>query len=49
MNMEPPQIFIGENKSLAVAMPNAEKALLLTLITPIGEFDITIFLKENRF
>lgn len=40
----PPQIFIGEYKSFS--MTN-DKALLLNLATPIGEFDISIFLQEN--
>ncbi len=39
----PPQIFIDEY----VSLPSInEKALLLTLVTPIGEFDITVYLKE---
>ena len=42
-DIEPPQIFVGDYKSLTVGN---EKALLLPLLTPIGEFDITIFLKE---
>lgn len=37
-----PQVIVGEYKSLSLA--NA-KALLLPLITPIGEFDIALFLK----
>lgn len=41
----PPQIFVGEYKSFSMAN---EKALLLSLITPIGAFDINIFLKENK-
>jgi len=40
----PPQIFVGEYKSFAMSN---EKALLLSLITPIGEFEINIFLKEK--
>lgn len=40
----PPQVFVGEYK--AFSMGN-EKALLLPLITPIGEFHINIFLKEK--
>ncbi len=39
----PPQIFVGEYKSLSMA---ANKALLLEMETPIGYFDINIFLKE---
>ncbi|NLL05564.1 MAG: chemotaxis protein CheX [Clostridiaceae bacterium] len=42
-DIEPPQIFVGDYKSISVGN---EKALLLPLLTPIGEFDITIFLKE---
>lgn len=38
----PPQIFVGENKSLSMA---SQTSLLLPLKTPIGEFDVTIFLK----
>ncbi|WP_031514731.1 chemotaxis protein CheX [Desulfofalx alkaliphila] len=41
----PPQVFVGVNKSMSMA---SGKALLLPLITPIGEFEIYIFLKENR-
>lgn len=40
----PPQIFIGEYKSFSMAN---DKALLLSLVTPIGEFDINIFLQEK--
>ncbi|WP_026894692.1 chemotaxis protein CheX [Clostridiisalibacter paucivorans] len=40
----PPQIFIGEYKSYSMAN---ERALFLPLKTPIGEFDINIYLKEN--
>lgn len=40
----PPQIFIGEYTSYSMAN---EKSLLLILTTPIGEFDINIFLKEK--
>ena len=41
----PPQIFIGEYKPHPI---DSDKALLLPLLTPIGEFDITILLKENK-
>ncbi|HOL87082.1 MAG TPA: chemotaxis protein CheX [Defluviitoga tunisiensis] len=41
----PPQIYIGEYKSYPI---DDNKALLLPLSTPIGEFDITILLKENK-
>jgi len=40
----PPQILIGEYKSFSMA---SQKALLLPLITSIGEFNISIFLKEK--
>ena len=40
----PPKIFIGEYKSYS---DDNEKALLLTLVTSIGEFDINIFLREK--
>lgn len=39
----PPQVLIGEISSLSMA---TEKALVLPIITAIGEFDITISLKE---
>jgi len=39
----PPQIFIGEYKSFSMAN---EKALLLPLITSLGEFEINICLRE---
>ncbi|AQS59583.1 chemotaxis protein CheX [Desulforamulus ferrireducens] len=38
-----PQVLLGDYKS--VALTN-EKILVLTLITPIGEFEIALFLKE---
>ena len=40
----PPQIFIGEYKSYSMAN---EKALQLPLVTDIGEFDVSIFLREK--
>ena len=40
----PPQIIIGQNKSISMA---AEKALLLPLKTEIGEFEINISIKET--
>jgi chemotaxis protein CheX len=40
----PPQVFVGEYKSLSMA---TGKALLIPLRTSIGEFDMTVFLKEN--
>ncbi|MCR1897548.1 chemotaxis protein CheX [Irregularibacter muris] len=43
-DIAPPQIFVGEYKSFSMAN---EKALLLSLVTLIGEFDIHIFLKEK--
>ena len=39
----PPQIFVGENKSFSMA---SQTSLLLPLKTSIGDFEITIFLKE---
>ena len=44
-DIAPPQIFVGEHKALSIV---DEKALQLTLTTPIGEFDITISLNENQ-
>lgn len=41
----PPQIFIGKYKSLSMANDNA---LVLSLKTPIGKFDINVCLKENK-
>lgn len=41
----PPQIFVGEYKSFSMAN---DKALVLSLITPIGEFDINVSLKEKQ-
>lgn len=41
----PPQIFVGEYKSSSEV---DDKALLLPLLTPIGEFDITMLLKEDK-
>lgn len=40
----PPQIYIGSYKSMSMA---AQKALLLTMNTSIGSFDVHIFLKEK--
>lgn len=39
----PPQVFVGQHKSLSMA---SGKSLLLPLKTEIGEFEIIIFLKE---
>jgi chemotaxis protein CheX len=39
----PPQVFVGQHKSLSMA---SGKSLVLPLKTEIGEFDINIFLKE---
>ncbi|MEG6523561.1 chemotaxis protein CheX [Desulfotomaculum sp. 1211_IL3151] len=39
-----PQVIVGEYKSLSLGN---EKALLLPLKTPIGEFSIALFLKEK--
>jgi len=44
-NIIPPQIFVGEHRSLSLAN---QKALLLTLTTPIGDFDLSIFLKTGQ-
>lgn len=41
----PPQIIVGENKSLSMA---AEKALRLPMKTDIGEFEINISVKERK-
>jgi chemotaxis protein CheX len=43
-DIKTPEIFLGEFMTIPM---NNEKALVLTLATSIGEFDITIFLKEN--
>lgn len=40
----PPQVIIGENKSLSMA---TDKALALILTTPIGEFAINLSIKEK--
>ncbi len=40
----PPQILIGNYQSVSMAN---EKALRIPLMTNIGEFDITIYLKES--
>jgi len=42
-DIDPPQIYIGNYESASALN---EKALQMPLVTPIGEFDITIFLKE---
>ena len=42
-DIAPPQIFVGEYKSFSITN---EKALMLTLSTSIGDFDVHIFLKE---
>ncbi len=41
----PPQIIVGENKSISMA---TDKALKLTLRTSIGNFDINISVKEKK-
>lgn len=41
----PPQVIVGQNKSLSMA---TDKALVLPLKTKIGEFDINISIKENN-
>lgn len=40
----PPQIILGENKSISLATP---KSLLVSIKTKIGDFDISIALKEK--
>lgn len=40
----PPQVLIGKYESVSMAN---EKAIRIPLITKIGEFDITIYLKES--
>lgn len=40
----PPQIIVGEYKSLSMA---SEKALVISMHTDIGEFSISIFLNEK--
>ncbi|NLJ40832.1 MAG: chemotaxis protein CheX [Clostridiales bacterium] len=37
----PPQVFIGEYKAFPLA---GNQALLLSLTTPIGDFDVSVFL-----
>lgn len=44
-DLVPPQVIIGEYKSLSMAN---KKALLIPLRTDIGEFDINIFIAENE-
>ena len=44
-NIIPPQVFVGEHRSLSLAN---QKALLLTLTTSIGEFDLSVFLKTGQ-
>jgi len=43
-DIAPPQVFVGKYKSFSL---DNEKILQLTLKTDIGEFDISIFLKEK--
>ncbi|QGG48299.1 chemotaxis protein CheX [Heliorestis convoluta] len=43
-DIAPPQIFVGQYTSSSM---NNEKALLLTLKSSIGEFDVIIYLKER--
>lgn len=40
----PPQIILGEKKSISLATP---KSLLVSIKTKIGDFDISIALKEK--
>jgi hemerythrin len=41
----PPQVIIGENKSISIA---TEKTLIFPMKTEIGKFEINISIKENR-
>ena len=41
----PPQIIIGQNRSISMA---TDKALLLPIKTDIGEFEINISIKEKQ-
>ncbi len=43
-NIVPPQVLIGEMSSLSMA---TDQALVVSLLTDIGEFDITIALKNS--
>lgn len=43
-DITPPQIIVGEHKSISMAN---EKALVLPIGTSIGEFEISIFLHEK--
>lgn len=43
-DITPPQIIIGEHKSISMAN---ERALVIPMKTKIGEFNIAIFLPEN--
>lgn len=43
-DITPPQIIIGEHKSISMAN---ERALVIPMKTDIGEFSISIFLPEN--
>ena len=43
-DIAPPQVFVGKYKSFSL---DNEKILQLALKTDIGEFDISIFLKEK--
>lgn len=43
-DITPPQIIVGEYKSMSMAN---EKALVIPMKTDIGEFDISIFLHDN--
>jgi len=43
-NIAPPQIILGENKSISMAAP---KSLLIPIKTTAGDFEISVALKEN--
>ncbi|GFN36111.1 chemotaxis protein CheX [Tepidimicrobium xylanilyticum] len=44
-DLAPPQVIIGEYKSLSMAN---KKALLVPIKTDIGEFDINIFITDDK-
>lgn len=43
-DIAPPQVIIGQYKSISMAN---KKALLIPMKTPIGEFDVNVFLSES--
>jgi chemotaxis protein CheX len=44
-DISPPQVIIGENRSISMA---TEKALTLPIKTEIGKFEINISVRENQ-